>query len=54
MKEPAPGIVAEPHEDNLRYFEVVMDGPVQSPYESKNLSSPSRVYKKLIFKRWKI
>jgi ubiquitin-conjugating enzyme E2 N len=34
--EPVPGIVAEPHEDNLRYFNVTIDGPVQSPYEGIN------------------
>lgn len=33
-----PGISAVPHEDNLRYFDVTIDGPSQSPYESK--SSP--------------
>ncbi|KAK9708401.1 ubiquitin-conjugating enzyme E2 N [Basidiobolus ranarum] len=33
MAEPAPGISATPHEDNLRYFDVVVDGPTPSPYE---------------------
>lgn len=28
-----PGITAVPHEDNLRYFDVTVDGPSQSPYE---------------------
>jgi len=28
-----PGISAVPHEDNLRYFDVKIDGPSQSPYE---------------------
>lgn len=28
-----PGISAVPHEDNLRYFDVAIDGPGQSPYE---------------------
>lgn len=28
-----PGITAVPHEDNLRYFDVTIDGPAQSPYE---------------------
>ena len=32
-KEAPPGISAKPHEDNLRYFEVVVAGPQQSPYE---------------------
>ncbi|KAI4190598.1 MAG: hypothetical protein L6R41_000691 [Letrouitia leprolyta] len=29
-----PGISAVPHEDNLRYFDVLIHGPSQSPYES--------------------
>jgi ubiquitin-conjugating enzyme E2 N len=29
----APGISATPHSDNLRYFDVVIAGPAQSPYE---------------------
>eukprot|EP01051_Picozoa_sp_SAG22_P032512 SAG22_NODE_13752_length_396_cov_0.696970_1_plen_69_part_01 len=28
-----PGISATPTEDNLRYFQVIIIGPVQSPYE---------------------
>lgn len=28
-----PGINAVPHEDNLRYFDVSIHGPAQSPYE---------------------
>lgn len=28
-----PGISAVPHEDNLRYFDVMIHGPSQSPYE---------------------
>lgn len=28
-----PGISAVPHDDNLRYFDVLIDGPGQSPYE---------------------
>lgn len=28
-----PGINAVPHEDNLRYFDVAIHGPAQSPYE---------------------
>lgn len=34
MSDPVPGITAVPHEDNLRYFDVTIDGPAQSPYES--------------------
>ncbi|EKG18090.1 Ubiquitin-conjugating enzyme E2 [Macrophomina phaseolina MS6] len=33
MAEPVPGISAVPHEDNLRYFDVTVHGPSQSPYE---------------------
>merc|ERR1712118_170156 len=32
MSEPAPGISASPSETNLRYFNVMILGPVQSPY----------------------
>eukprot|EP01059_Diplonema_ambulator_P023161 TRINITY_DN38587_c0_g1_i1.p1 TRINITY_DN38587_c0_g1~~TRINITY_DN38587_c0_g1_i1.p1 ORF type:complete len:148 (+),score=36.03 TRINITY_DN38587_c0_g1_i1:73-516(+) len=32
-KEPAPGVVATPTEDNQRHFNVVMTGPQASPYE---------------------
>ncbi|WEW56721.1 ubiquitin-conjugating enzyme E2 [Emydomyces testavorans] len=35
MAEPVPGINAVPHEDNLRYFDVKIHGPSQSPYEGK-------------------
>lgn len=28
-----PGISAIPHEENLRYFDVSMEGPSSSPYE---------------------
>ncbi|XHF96552.1 hypothetical protein AWENTII_000179 [Aspergillus wentii] len=33
MAEPVPGINAVPHEENLRYFDVSIHGPAQSPYE---------------------
>jgi ubiquitin-conjugating enzyme E2 N len=33
ISEPAPGISATPHDDNLRYFKVIIAGPAQSPYE---------------------
>ncbi|OMO92459.1 Ubiquitin-conjugating enzyme, E2 [Corchorus olitorius] len=29
----APGISASPSEDNMRYFNVMILGPTQSPYE---------------------
>ncbi len=32
-----PGISAIPHEDNLRYFDVLIHGPSQSPYEGKTI-----------------
>lgn len=33
LADPAPGISATPHEDNLRYFDVIIAGPSQSPFE---------------------
>jgi ubiquitin-protein ligase len=33
VEEPAPGISAKPHPENLRYFDVVIAGPQSSPYE---------------------
>ncbi|CDR46888.1 CYFA0S26e01200g1_1 [Cyberlindnera fabianii] len=33
VSDPVPGITAEPHEENLRYFDVTIQGPDQSPYE---------------------
>ncbi|CAN6659952.1 ubiquitin-conjugating enzyme E2 13 [Trichomonascus vanleenenianus] len=33
ISDPVPGISAKPHDDNLRYFDVTVDGPSQSPYE---------------------
>lgn len=33
VEDPVPGILAEPHEDNLRHFNVLMNGPENSPYE---------------------
>jgi hypothetical protein len=32
-----PGINAVPHEDNLRYFDVSIHGPTQSPYEGRDI-----------------
>jgi len=34
VADPAPGITAEPHEDNLRYFDVTIKGPDGSPFQS--------------------
>ena len=33
MLRSVPGISAVPHDDNLRYFDVEIHGPSQSPYE---------------------
>ncbi|KAL9960376.1 hypothetical protein ACROYT_G033826 [Oculina patagonica] len=33
VAEPVPGIKAEPHEENARYFSVTIDGPQDTPYE---------------------
>ncbi|CAL8469229.1 g8770 [Coccomyxa elongata] len=33
LSEPAPGISASPCEDNLRYFNVIILGPQNTPYE---------------------
>jgi len=33
LSEPVAGINAAPYQDNLRYFNVVLAGPSQSPYE---------------------
>ncbi|KAF3525580.1 hypothetical protein F2Q69_00050030 [Brassica cretica] len=35
LSEPAPGISASPSEDNMRYFNVMVLGPSQSPYEER-------------------
>lgn len=35
----APGISASPSEDNMRYFNVMILGPTQSPYEGNQLNS---------------
>merc|ERR1711937_726411 len=33
LSEPAPGISATPYQDNLRYFNVIIAGPDDSPYQ---------------------
>jgi ubiquitin-conjugating enzyme E2 N len=33
--EPVPGISAEPHDDNARYFDVKVQGPDGSCYEGE-------------------
>jgi len=39
IADPAPGISAVPHEDNLRYFDVKIDGPGGSPFEGERLAT---------------
>ncbi|KAH9925976.1 ubiquitin-conjugating enzyme [Fomitopsis serialis] len=34
VADPAPGITALPHDDNLRYFDVTIQGPDGSPFAS--------------------
>ena len=34
LSDPAPGITAQPHQDNLRYFDVMIIGPQDSPYQN--------------------
>lgn len=36
----APGISASPSEENMRYFNVMILGPTQSPYEGIQLITP--------------
>jgi ubiquitin-conjugating enzyme E2 N len=43
IADPAPGISAVPHEDNLRYFDVKIDGPGGSPFEGERLANPLNV-----------
>jgi hypothetical protein len=31
----APGISAKPHDDNVRYFDVIITGPSSTPYQSE-------------------
>ena len=42
VADPAPGISAAPHEDNLRYFDVTIQGPDGSPFQSAYFSSATR------------
>ncbi|KMS93694.1 hypothetical protein BVRB_028900, partial [Beta vulgaris subsp. vulgaris] len=32
LKEPVPGIVCIPDENNIRYFHIEIDGPADTPY----------------------
>ncbi|THH01605.1 hypothetical protein EW026_g1104 [Hermanssonia centrifuga] len=42
VADPAPGISAAPHEDNLRYFDVSIQGPDGSPFQSPCPNKRSR------------
>lgn len=45
QSEPVPGISAQPHDDNARYFDVSVDGPGGSCYEGMfALSSTMSLY----------
>lgn len=47
-----PGISAVPHEDNLRYFDVKIHGPSQSPYEGQffaHATIPQLTSKQVVF-----
>jgi ubiquitin-conjugating enzyme E2 N len=35
QNEPVPGISAQPHDDNARYFDVIVEGPGGSCYEGE-------------------
>ncbi|KAJ8482325.1 hypothetical protein ONZ51_g5428 [Trametes cubensis] len=54
VADPAPGITAAPHDDNLRYFDVTIQGPDGSPFQ--NLSArrlspdPSQNYSDGVFR----
>lgn len=37
VNDPAPGITAVPHDDNLRYFNVTIQGPGGSPFEGGDI-----------------
>ena len=39
MADPLPGISAAPHEDNLRYFDVTIQGPDGSPFQSTSVTT---------------
>ena len=41
VADPAPGITAFPHDDNLRYFDVTIQGPDGSPFQRASPSTPS-------------
>lgn len=48
VADPAPGISAAPHEDNLRYFDVTIQGPDGSPFQSASVPSTDKLQPGLI------
>jgi hypothetical protein len=55
-KDPVPGISAAPFEDNLRYFNVVLEGPPETPYagaqrgnRQESLSSHAKKQQRTLF-----
>lgn len=42
VADPAPGITAAPHDDNLRYFDVTIQGPDGSPFQRLSLNPLSQ------------
>jgi len=44
-----PGISAVPHEDNARYFNVIIQGPDSSPYEGSNIFVSRKANSNLVF-----
>jgi len=44
MADPLPGISAAPHEDNLRYFDVTIQGPDGSPFQSTSVNFSPKAF----------
>ncbi|CAI9754966.1 unnamed protein product [Fraxinus pennsylvanica] len=58
LSEPAPGISASPSEENMRYFNVMILGPTESPYEVSiqallSAPNPDDPLSENIAKHWK-
>lgn len=43
MAEPVEGVSATPYEDNFRYFNVAIAGPIDSPYQGLPASCPNLI-----------
>ena len=52
MADPAPGISAVPHDDNLRYFDVAITGPEGSPFERTHRHFPFFIETYCLAYRW--